>query len=48
MEFEKLASSRHGRHLQGMDIKARDGNDVNSLYTMADALFRPVFEFVFT
>jgi alpha-N-arabinofuranosidase len=33
----------HGRHLQGMDIKARDGNDVNSLYTMADALFSACF-----
>lgn len=33
----------HGQHLKGMDIEARDGNDINSLYTMADALFSACF-----
>jgi alpha-N-arabinofuranosidase len=33
----------HGQHLKGQDVKARDGNDDNSLYTMADALFSACF-----
>lgn len=33
----------HGQHLKGMDIKARDKNDINSVYTMADALFSACF-----
>jgi len=33
----------HGQHRKGMDIKARDKNDINSLYTMADALFSACF-----
>jgi alpha-N-arabinofuranosidase len=33
----------HGLHLKGQDVEARDGNDDNSLYTMADALFSACF-----
>ena len=33
----------HGQHLKAMDIEARDGNDNNSIYTMADALFSACF-----
>lgn len=33
----------HGQHLKGMDVKARDKNDINSIYTMADALFSACF-----
>ncbi|HYQ57191.1 MAG TPA: alpha-L-arabinofuranosidase C-terminal domain-containing protein [Draconibacterium sp.] len=33
----------HGMHLEGMDVEARDKNDINSLYTMADALFSACF-----
>ncbi|MEO6732224.1 MAG: alpha-L-arabinofuranosidase C-terminal domain-containing protein [Ferruginibacter sp.] len=33
----------HGQHLKGMDIKARDKNDINAIYTMADALFSACF-----
>lgn len=33
----------HGQHRKGQDIEARDGNDDNSLYTMADALFSACF-----
>lgn len=33
----------HGQHLKGMDIEARDKNDINSVYTMADALFSACF-----
>jgi alpha-L-arabinofuranosidase len=33
----------HGQHLKGMDVKARDKNDDNSIYTMADALFSACF-----
>lgn len=32
-----------GQHLKGMDIEARDKNDINSVYTMADALFSACF-----
>ncbi|MGK9118272.1 alpha-L-arabinofuranosidase C-terminal domain-containing protein [Olivibacter jilunii] len=33
----------HGQHLKGQDVKARDKNDDNSVYTMADALFSACF-----
>lgn len=33
----------HGQHRKGQNVDARDGNDVNSLYTMADALFSACF-----
>lgn len=33
----------HGQHLKGQNIEARDKNDINSVYTMADALFSACF-----
>lgn len=33
----------HGKHLKGQNVEARDKNDINSVYTMADALFSACF-----